>query len=51
MIFNWFERYSFENEIVSLIGISSKGSAPDEYPDTIIVPGLDLDEPTESAEP
>ncbi len=32
-------------------GISDKGSAPTEYPDTIIVPGFNLDEPSEPVEP
>lgn len=41
----------FENEIVSLIGISNKGSVPTECPDTTIAPGFGLDEPAESAEP
>lgn len=27
--------------------IPDKGSAPAEYPDTVIVPGFDLDEPGE----
>ena len=32
-------------EIVSLMGLPGKGSAPTEYPDTTIVPGFDLNEP------
>ena len=35
----------------SIPQIPDKGSAHTEYPDDAIVPGLDLDEPAESAEP
>ena len=38
-------------EIVSLRGIPDKGSAPTEYPNTTIVPGFDLDEPSEPDAP
>ena len=31
--------------------IPDKGSAPAEYPDTVIVPGFDLDEPSEPDAP
>lgn len=35
----------------SIPQIPDKGSAHAEYPDTIVVPGFDLDEPAESAKP
>ncbi|MDE6456012.1 MAG: hypothetical protein K2L38_08950 [Dysosmobacter sp.] len=38
-------------EIVSLMGLPGKGSAPTEYPDTTIVPGFDLEEPNEPDTP
>ncbi len=43
--------YSEDFVVGSVKDIPDKGSAPTEYPDTIIVPGFDLDEPDEPDTP
>ena len=43
--------YSEDFVVGSTQALSDKGSAPAEYPDTTIVPGFDLDEPSEPATP